>query len=80
MAAEISLNCWILGLDDARAFPVDILLSKTVGHLKDAIRKKKEKVAALDHIDADQLDIWKVKRSHAAYPPLLTCSDTFTAQ
>jgi hypothetical protein len=77
MAAEISLNCWILGLDDARAFSVDIFLSKTVDHLKDAIKKKKE--PALDHIAADQLDIWQVKRSRAAYPPLLTCRDTFTA-
>jgi hypothetical protein len=58
MNAEISLACWILGLDNADAFPVDILRSKTVGHLKDAIKEKKGN--ALNHIDADQLKIWKV--------------------
>jgi len=56
--AEISLACWILGLDDANHFLVDILLSKTVDHLKKAI--KKEKSPILNHIAADQLEIWKV--------------------
>ena len=56
MAAELSLNCQILGLGNS--FPVDILPSKTVGHLKDAIKKKKEN--ALGGIDADQLEILKV--------------------
>ena len=58
MATELSLNCWIDGLDNANAFPVDILSSKTIGHLKKAIKKEKEN--ALNHIDADQLEIWKV--------------------
>ena len=58
MATDISLTCWIVGLDDANAFPVDILRSQTVGHLKKAIKKEKEN--ALNHIDADQLEIWKV--------------------
>jgi len=35
--AEISLACWILGLDDASSFPVDILRSQTIGHLKKAM-------------------------------------------
>jgi len=56
MATDISLTCWIVGLDDANAFPVDILRSQTVGHLKKAIKKEN----ALNHIDADQLKIWKV--------------------
>jgi len=58
MAVEISLNCWIVGLDKANRFSVDVPLSKTVDHLKDAIKKKKEN--AFNHIDADQLEIWKV--------------------
>ena len=58
MAAELTLNCWILGLDNANAFPVDILRSQTVGHLKGAIKKQKEN--ALGRVDADQLGIWKV--------------------
>jgi len=65
MATEISLNCRILGLGGS--FPVDILPSKTVGHLKDAIKKKKEPV--LNHIAADQLEIWKVNDPRTAYPP-----------
>ena len=58
MAVEISLNCWILGLDKANRFSVDVPLSKTVDHLKDAIKKKNEN--AFNHIDAQQLEIWKV--------------------
>ena len=58
MDIEISLTCWVISLDDANAFPVDILRSKTVGHLNKAIKKKKEN--ALNHIDTDQLEIWKV--------------------
>ena len=58
MATELSLNCWIDGLDNANAFPVDILSSKTIGHLKDAIKQKNGN--ALNHIDAAQLEIWKV--------------------
>jgi hypothetical protein len=55
---EVSLACWILGLDNAEVFMVDITLSKTVDHLKKAIKKEKEN--RLNHLDADQLDIWKV--------------------
>jgi hypothetical protein len=58
MNAEISLACWILGLDDADAFLVDIPPSKTVSHLKDAIKTKIEPI--LNHIAAHQLAIWKV--------------------
>ena len=53
-----SLACCVLSLDDVKPFLVDIPLSKTVDHLKDAIKKKKEN--AFNHIDADQLEIWKV--------------------
>jgi len=58
MAAEISLACWIPSTDGADSFMVDILPSKTVDHPKDAIKKKKGN--APNHIDADQLEIWKV--------------------
>jgi hypothetical protein len=58
MATEISLCCWILGLDDATVFPVDIVPSKTVGHLKKLIKNENENT--LKQIDAHQLDIWKV--------------------
>ena len=53
-----SLVCCVLGLDDVKPFLVDIPLSKTVDHLKKAIKKEKE--PTLNHIAADQLEIWKV--------------------
>lgn len=55
MAPEISPACWIPGLDDANPLLVDILSSKTVDHLKDAIKKKEN---TFNHIDTDQLEIW----------------------
>jgi hypothetical protein len=58
MTDEILLYCSILGPDGGHAFPVRISRSRTVGDLKDAIKKKKGN--ALNHIDADQLEIWKV--------------------
>jgi len=61
-------RCWIVGLDDANAFPVDILLSKTVGHLKKAIKKEKEPI--LNHIAADQLEIWKVSDPAHSVPAI----------
>ena len=77
MATELSLNCWIEGLDNANAFLVDILSSKTIGHLKGAIKQKKDPV--LNHIDADQLEIWKVS-DRAMQPPLPICNDTTRLQ
>ena len=53
-----SLACCVLGLDDVKPFLVDIPLSKTVDHLKKAVKKEKE--PTLNHIAADQLEIWKV--------------------
>ena len=58
MASEIWLNCSVLGPDVGNVFPVDILPSKGVGHLKDAIKNKK--APKLDHLAADELGIYKV--------------------
>jgi len=58
LAAQFSLNCWTLGLNKTSRFSVEILLSGIVDHLKDAIKKKKKN--AFNHIDADQLEVWKV--------------------
>jgi hypothetical protein len=55
---ELSLTCWIPGLENANAFTIYVPRSKTVDHLKDAIKKKKEPI--LNHVAADQLEIWKV--------------------
>ena len=67
MATEISLNCCILGLDNLKTFPIDIVSSKTVGHLKNAIKKRNP--WTLQHIEVDQLEIWKVNDLCTAYPP-----------
>ena len=61
MASEICLGCSILGPDVTSIFLVDILPSKCVDHLKKAI--KREKAPKLDHIAADELDIYKVSDS-----------------
>jgi len=58
MADELRLNCWILGLDNAEAFPVDILRSQTVGDLKNKI--KEVMAPDLNQISAPSLGIWKV--------------------
>ena len=76
--AEISLGCWILGLDGSSVFQVHIARSETVDQLKEAI--KEENDHALNHIAARQLKIWKVSDRRAVYPPLLMCSDTIHLQ
>ena len=53
----LTLFCCILDMS-SRAFPVDILDSKTVGHLKEEIVKKNSN--ALANVDAGQLELWKV--------------------
>ena len=58
MAGIISLNCSILGPDVDNAFTVKISRGETVDTLKDAIKEKKS--TKLSHIDADELDLWKV--------------------
>jgi len=55
---SLTFNCWIHGLDSGNPFPVHILPSKTVGHLKIAI--KKEEQPTLEHISVYKLGIWKV--------------------
>jgi hypothetical protein len=56
-ARPLTLFCWILDMSD-RAFPVDTKDSRTVGHLKEAIVKKKPMVFA--NVDPNQLTLWKV--------------------
>jgi hypothetical protein len=57
---QLDLNCLVLGdeISAGRVFPVRIAKSETVGGLKKAIKKEKEH--ALDGIDADLVDLWKV--------------------
>ena len=52
------LNCWVLGEDSTRIFPVEIHSNRNVGGLKDAIKEKNK--VGFDHIDAHRLDVWNV--------------------
>ena len=58
MDTRLKLNCWVLGEDSTRIFPVEIDPGKNVGDLKTAI--KEEKKPAFDHITADSLEVWNV--------------------
>ena len=57
-AAVLRLNCWVLGDDSSRVFPVKIAAMESVGTLKKVI--KDEKKPAFDHLTADSLDLWMV--------------------
>ena len=54
----ITLLCLVKGNTLANAFPVDIDKDQLVGHLKEAIKAKKQNDFA--GIDADKLRLWKV--------------------
>jgi hypothetical protein len=56
--ADFLLNCFVLGDDKERVFAVKIPRNDNVGILKDEIKKKNPH--ALDHVDAKDLDLWKV--------------------
>ena len=58
MATPLRLNCWVLGDDSTRIFPVEIDRDLNVGELKKAI--KEEMKPAFDNITANSLDVWKV--------------------
>jgi len=53
---NLTLFCCLV--DSSTPFPVDISSSRTVSHLKDAIKEKKLNV--LKEIDADRLSLFKV--------------------
>lgn len=53
MSDVLDLNCWVLGDDLSRVFPIKVSQSETVGGLKREI--KKEKTPALDGYAADRL-------------------------
>ena len=55
---DFLLNCFVLGDDEERVFPVKILRNDNVGILKDEIKKKN--APHLDHVAAKDLDLWKV--------------------
>src|SRR5436190_16591488 len=55
----ITLLCLVKGNTTANAFPVDINKDQFVGHLKEAIKAKKQNDFA--GVDADKLKLWNVK-------------------
>jgi hypothetical protein len=57
----LQLWCWVEGDDHKHTFPIEIMGSKTVSELKDAIKKKKEHT--FQEVDADTLMLWKVSMS-----------------
>lgn len=65
MVTETSLACWIIGLENSSVFLVRTLRSETVYDLKKAIRKEEP---MLNHITADQLEIWKASDPARSIP------------
>ena len=60
MSDKLNLNCWLLGDDPRRFFPVEIAKTKTIGALKEAIKEGPSSKGDFDGIDAQYLDLWKV--------------------
>ena len=58
MSSTLDLNCLVLGHDASHIFPIEIAERKTVGALRKAIKDEKEH--AFQHVDADNLILWKV--------------------
>ena len=56
MSEELELNCWIIGNEPHRIFPVKIRSSESVGTLKEEIKTKNPDIDC----PADTLIIWKV--------------------
>ena len=54
------LNCFVLGDDEKREFPVKTPRNDNVGILKNLI--KEEKAHLLSNVDASDLDLWIVNR------------------
>jgi hypothetical protein len=61
MSDMLNLNCWVLGDDPRRVFPVKIAGSETVGGLKKAIKEDPSSKGDFNGIDAKYLDLWKVR-------------------
>jgi hypothetical protein len=55
---EFLLNCFVLGDDKERVFPVKIPRNDNVGILKKMIKEERPK--RLKGVDASDLDLWKV--------------------
>jgi hypothetical protein len=54
----LELNCFVLGDDPNRVFPIKIDSTESVGTLKKVIKDKKK--PDFDQVPADALKVWKV--------------------
>jgi hypothetical protein len=54
----LELNCFVHDDDPRHVFPIKIARTESVGTLKEAIKDKKQ--VALEHVDADALQLWNV--------------------
>ena len=55
----IRLFCLVQGDEAGQHFPINIAITETVGELREMIKKKKEH--AFRGVDADTLNLWKVR-------------------
>jgi hypothetical protein len=62
------LFCWVIGTPTKQIFPAEIEPDKQWGHVKDAIKKKENEFA---DIDADTLDLWKVRHCPISHVVML---------
>ena len=59
MSETITLFCWVIDTPTKQIFPVEIARDKSWGTVKIAIKEMKE--PEFNDIDADTLDLWKVR-------------------
>jgi len=59
MSGTIDLFCWVIGTPAKQIFPIKVGFHEVWGSVKDAIKEKKKNGFA--GIDADTLDLWKVR-------------------
>ena len=60
MSGTITLLCWVIDTSTKRIFPVEVGYDEIWGKVKKQIKEEKKNEFA--DIDADTLDLWKVRR------------------
>lgn len=63
MCTKLKLNCWVVGTNLRRAFPVKIQSSESVGTLRKEIQKERK-----GQSPADTLILWKVSNRAISTP------------
>jgi len=65
----IKLHCWVLGTPTKQTFSVKVEHDGDWDSVKDAIKKKKNN--DFERIDADALDLWKVRHCAISHVVML---------